>query len=90
MALQIERQTRYGVPCRYWTLGVINIHPRSRTVQVVLDGYPGQAYRNGGAEPLDRAELALAWSAQLADGGRAGIYAAIKAQHPDWGAAQDA
>lgn len=90
MALGKQVPTAFAVDMTYWRVGVLNIHPRTRTVQVVLDGYVSEQARRAGAAPAGNHELTLPYSSELADGGRAAIYAAIKAGVPGWADAEDA
>lgn len=89
MALILSLETPKGVNASYWRIGVLNIHPRSKSIQVVLDGYPDAAVRETATEPLATLEGALAWSDELADGGREATYSAIKTQWDGWAIAED-
>ena len=88
MALQLTRPSGLGVDVTYWRIGVMNIHPRSGMIFVVLDGYVSQAARAAGAAPVIDAELQLPLTNALADGGRPAIYGAVKAL-PEYAGASD-
>lgn len=79
MALHLSKPSGYGVDALYWRIGVMNIHPRSQSASVVLDGFISQAARAAGAQPISELELQLPLTNALADGGRTAMYAAIKA-----------
>jgi hypothetical protein len=88
MALQLAKPSGLGVDATYWRIGVLNIHPRSGLIYVVLDGYLSQAARTAGAAPVSESELQLPLTNALADGGRQAIYDAVKGL-PEYGAATD-
>lgn len=88
MALLLSKPTPVGVNAEYWRIGIANFHPRTATVQLVLDGYVSAAARDAGAQPLVQQPVDLPFSAELCDGGREGVYDAVKAL-PDWSAAVD-
>jgi len=37
MALLKSHLTKHGIEANYWRIGILNNHPRSNSVQVVLD-----------------------------------------------------
>jgi len=65
MAIKIQKPTKFGdtIVAEYWRVGVANIHPRTQSCYVVLDGYINKAARDGGKSVVDSIEMSIPWTA---------------------------
>lgn len=81
MAMQISKDTPFGVPATYWRIAAGTIDYARGTLDITVMGYKDQAAREAGAEPLGRWHRQ--WSgdafAAVAEPTRAAIYAALLA-----------
>lgn len=65
MAIKLKRATSFSdlVDAEYWRIGVANIHPRTQSCYVILDGYVNKAARDGGKSIIMSIEVSVPWSA---------------------------
>ena len=82
MALKKSQMTKHGIVADYWRIGILNNHPRSNSVQVVLDCYVSKELRQADCYAVDYRELSLDRST-IGDGSLTEVYNAIK-QLAEW------
>lgn len=88
MALELARDTAFGVTANYWRIGRVEASHADGWIVITLYGYPSRDAREGGAQPLNRVDVTQEMTPDISDSGRAGLYAALKLL-PAWADATD-
>jgi hypothetical protein len=89
MAFRKPLPTPYDTDAEYWNIGELHFDFRENNVRVVMYGYATIRARNKKANPLGSAQTVIAGADFSPTLSRADIYTFMKANLPEFSAAED-
>lgn len=88
MALEIEKETDFGVPALYWRFGYYADNLRARSAVVTLHGYASPEARHAECEPLAIRQVEISGENYAPGLDQSAVYAFVKSL-PDFEGAID-